>query len=270
MRRDHHHRARIAVAEKLDRGAVHFGVGLVVPHEVGAEHRVPRQAAMLRHIGQQAHGAVRQRRDDVFLLDPGQAGYRIGPRSEPVPGQVQPLLVGLVETAHAEFFEQLVERHPVQRVEIGPGQFAGAHLVHRRRIKAAPLVGELLPIDPGDALARGEGFPVRGHGAAPIDHRPENIVYQGLHFGHSSLRRRIAPQFEFCIIISGRGRSPRTRNSSIQASECLGKLSVHGIRSRPSGHPGTTGAAQVAGSGLYRPAQCFERTNRMSSSEASI
>ncbi|MNC86677.1 hypothetical protein D3C83_23510 [compost metagenome] len=102
-----------------------------------------------------------------------------------MPGEVEPDFILLGELAgDAEFVEQRIEPHAVQRVEIGPRQFAGAHPVHRRRIGAAPLIGELLPVDTGDALARAERLAVGRHRAAPIDDGAEDIVNQRLDLAH--------------------------------------------------------------------------------------
>src|SRR3954452_24567702 len=104
-----------------------------------------------------------------------------------MPSLVEPLLVRFVEAAgDAELFGQLVERHAVQRIELSPWQLAGAHPVHRRRVKPAPFVGELLPVDV-DALALAERAAVGSHRAAPIDHRAEDIEYQRLDLRHPVL-----------------------------------------------------------------------------------
>jgi hypothetical protein len=97
------------------------------------------------------------------------------------------VFVGLVEPGHAEFVEQPVERHPVQRVEIGPRQFAGADPVHRRRVFAAPGIGELGPIDAADPLPAGQRLAILGHPAAPIDDGAEHVMHQGHDLAHALL-----------------------------------------------------------------------------------
>ena len=218
---DHHDRTGIVIAEEMDRRLVHLGVGLVMLHDIGAEHRIPRQAAIFRHVGQKANRAVRQSRDDVFLLDAGQARHRIRPRLEPVPGQVEPDFVVFAECGDAEFFEQMIERHAVQDVEIGPRQFASAHPVHRGRISAAPCIGELLPIDAGDAAPCSQSLAVGGHRRPPIDHRPEHVMHQCLDLDHFLLPLRSAQD---CTISGAAAawrhplRRPRTKNNAARAA----------------------------------------------------
>ncbi len=92
-----------------------------------------------------------------FFLMRVRPGTESGHGLQPMPGQVEPDLVLLGQLAgDAEFVEQCVEPHAMQCIEVGPRQFAGAHPVHRRGIGAAPLVGELLPVDAGDPLLRAQ------------------------------------------------------------------------------------------------------------------
>ena len=49
--------------------------------------------------------------------------------------------------------------HPMKIIEPGPGKLAAAHLVHRRGVSEAPLVGKVFPIDvQALGLAPGHAF----------------------------------------------------------------------------------------------------------------
>ena len=147
-----------------------------------------------------------KRGDDVFPLDPGEARHRIGPWLQAMPGQVEPLLVGFVEPGDGEFLDEIVEPHAVQRIEIGPGKITGAHPVHRRGVGAAPLVGELLPIDACDSLARAQRLSVGGHRRAPIDDGPEHVMHQRLYLTHLPLSDQVNP-----ATLRALSASPKTR-----------------------------------------------------------
>src|SRR5204863_6411030 len=130
-------------------------------------------------------------------------------------------LVILAEPGDTEFFQQLVERHPVQGVEMGPWQFAGAYAVHRWRVGAAPLIGELLPIDTGDAAARGERLAVGGHCRAPIDDRAEHVMHQWLDLDHFLLPLRSGQDCTISGAAMARRdplRRPRTKNNAARAA----------------------------------------------------
>lgn len=47
-----------------------------------------------------------------------------------------------------ELLEQPVENHPVQSVDVGPGQVATTDASHRRAVAGPPCIGEAGPIDP--------------------------------------------------------------------------------------------------------------------------
>ena len=100
VRGDHHHFAG-REAEQPRRALVHLAVPLVVPEELRRQHAVPRQAAVLRHVGEQRDVAVRQRRDHELLLEPLQPGDRVLPRREAMPGAVEVILLGVGEPLDA-------------------------------------------------------------------------------------------------------------------------------------------------------------------------
>ena len=77
-------------------------IGLVGAEHLGRQDAVPGQAAVLRHVGQQADVAVGQRADHEARLQARQARHRVGPGIEAVPDLVEVLLAGLVEMGDAE------------------------------------------------------------------------------------------------------------------------------------------------------------------------
>ena len=56
------------------------------------------------------------------------------------------VLLRLVQHVEVGFFEDALEYAPVQAVDIGPGQLARTHLLHRRLVTRAPGVGERGPV----------------------------------------------------------------------------------------------------------------------------
>ena len=179
VRGDHHDGARLDVPE-LRSHQIGFAIRLVALHDLGREYGVPGQARLLGHVGQQRHVAVRQRRNDEFLLEPRETLNRVRPRLEPMPHVVQVPLLFLGQVLDLVLDEQLVEDHAVQRVELRPGQVALAHAVHRRAVAPAPRVGELRPVD-GQPLRLAEALAFRNQRPAPVDDRAEGIEHEDAH-----------------------------------------------------------------------------------------
>ena len=129
---------------------------------------------MLRHVRHQPDVAVRQRRDDEFLFQPREASDRIRPRLQSMPRAVERVFFRLAQRCEAELDEDLVERHPVQRVELRPRQLARPHAVHARSVARAPRVGEFRAVD-RDVLPLRELLHLGGHGAPPVDDGAEDV-----------------------------------------------------------------------------------------------
>ena len=93
---------------------------------------------------------------------------------------VERILLVLAQTGELEVDEDLVERHPVQRVELGPRQLAGAHAVHARAIAGAPGVGELHGVE-RHALAFRQRLDLTRDGRSPVDDGAEGVEDERLH-----------------------------------------------------------------------------------------
>ena len=142
----HHHDFGGLEVEKVGGGLVDLAVGLVVTNELGAQNAVPRQPRMLRHVRHQRDVAVRERRDDESLLQPCQSSHRVRPWPQPMPGTIERVGFGLRQPGDAEVDQDLVEGHPMQAIELGPGQLTRSDAVHARAVAGAPGVGELRPV----------------------------------------------------------------------------------------------------------------------------
>ena len=82
-------------AERVDALEVDARVGLVGAGDLGAEDRVPRQLRVLGEVDGLGDVAVRAGRDDVGLLELGEAFDDVGPGIEAVPGRDELVAVGL-------------------------------------------------------------------------------------------------------------------------------------------------------------------------------
>src|SRR5260221_171132 len=91
--------------------------------------------------------AVGERGDDVARAQPIQAGDRIGPRHQAVPGAVQMIDLRLAESLDTELLEQAVQDRAVQQVDVLPAARAFRHAVHRGTVSGAPGIGEGGPVD---------------------------------------------------------------------------------------------------------------------------
>ncbi len=84
----------------------------------------------------------------------------------------------------AELRADFLQHLAVEHVELGEGTAAGADLLHRRLIEVAPGVGEFEPVG-FDAAGCEQAFRFAGDASAPIHHRAEDVVEEGL--GHDLL-----------------------------------------------------------------------------------
>jgi len=98
------------------------------------------------------------------------------------------------QPAEVEVDEDLVERHPVQRIELGPGQLAAAHAIHARPVAGAPCVGELRRVDRHAFRFRQRRDLARDRGS-PVHDRAEGVEDEGLDAGD---RCRRAAATAFC------------------------------------------------------------------------
>ena len=101
---------------------------------------------MLRHIDQQGDVAVRKGRDDEFSAQARQSSDSVRPRLETMPGAVQILFLGLTQSIDFELYQQAVENHPVQGVDVGPRKLSAANTIHGGSVTGTPRVGESLPV----------------------------------------------------------------------------------------------------------------------------
>src|SRR5262249_8325198 len=89
------------------------------------------------------------------------------------------LLVSLAQVGNTIFFQQGVEHHTVQCVNIRPRQLAAAYPVHRRCIPTAPLVRKTRPVDP-EPTCRVKRQALTNEAAPPVYHRTDNVKGEGL------------------------------------------------------------------------------------------
>ena len=177
VRRHHQHLLRLQ-PQQFDRRAVAFRVGLVVLRHFGSQDAVPGHPAVFRHIGHQRNVAVGHRRDDEPRLEPIQARHAVGPGAQVVPEMGDFHFLGIVQPHNVKLGQRLVQRHPMQGVQVGPGQRAAANLVHIGAILAAPGVGESPPI-PFHALDAPHRSALLNDAGTPVHHRAENIKNAG-------------------------------------------------------------------------------------------
>src|SRR5262249_29006187 len=88
MRR-HHHALAGREIERLAGGKVAPRLGLEITCNLGAENRVPRKAVAARERYHQRDVSVRHRRDHELALEAREAGCRVGPAVEAMPGEVE-------------------------------------------------------------------------------------------------------------------------------------------------------------------------------------
>src|SRR5215472_1374969 len=180
--RRHHHALPGLEVEERGAAVVGFRLRLVRVGDLGTEDHVPRQAGMFGHVHHQRDIAVRQRRDDEFALETGEALDRVRPWGEAVPGAVEVVDIRFAKTGDPELLQQLDQILAVKVVELDPRALALTHAVHRRLIARSPPVGEGMPVlvvpPRCEAALR-----LAGDTVAPIHHCPEYIEGQGLHVG---------------------------------------------------------------------------------------
>ena len=170
---DHHAPIR-REAEQIGGAKIGGGQRLVRAGDLGAEDRVPRQPRAPGHVDQERHVAVGQGGQDEAPLQPGQALDRVRPRLEPVPGAVQMLDLGVLQSGEAELIEHDRKVLAMQVIEPDPRAAAAAHLLHRGLIERAPAIGDGLPVALDAARAK-EAAQLASDAAAPVDHRAEHV-----------------------------------------------------------------------------------------------
>src|SRR4029450_523251 len=103
-------------------------------------------AVVLRDIDHERDVTVRKGRDDEFPAQTRQSSDSVRPRLETVPGAVQMLFLGLTQSIDFGLYQQAVENHPVQGVDVSPSKFSAANTIHGGSVTGTPRVGESLPV----------------------------------------------------------------------------------------------------------------------------
>src|SRR5436309_7148172 len=180
-----HHALLGLEAQHRGRRQVALGLGLVMARDLRPEDRVPREPAVLGHVHHQRDVAVRERRQDVLLLEAGEAGHAVRPGIEAMPRAVEMVDFSVRQPLDRELPEQLLEALAMEIVELRPRAPAAPYLVHRRLIEAAPRVGELRPVD-REALRLPEGLALADDARSPVHDRPEHVERErfDVHDGH--------------------------------------------------------------------------------------
>src|SRR5687767_2839591 len=83
----------------------------------------------------------------MLLLESRQTRVRICPWFEPLPNAVPVDLFLFAQSLYPEFFEQLIENHSMEVVNLRPGKLALTDFAHCRAISLSPAIGEAGPID---------------------------------------------------------------------------------------------------------------------------
>ena len=159
---------------------------LVGARHLGAENGVPWYGRALGHVQQQGDVAVGERRQHVAAPQAGEAGDRLGPGVEAVPGAVHRIQLGFADAGgvQAVVAEDVLQILPVQHVEAREGAAAGAALFHGGLVALAPGIGEGARVDVRAAVAGEEGRGVAGDTFAPVHDRPEHVEDEGLDLVH--------------------------------------------------------------------------------------
>ena len=116
--------------ERVRGGEIDVRLGLVVARDVGAQDRIPAQFIAPRDIGHQRDVAVGAGREQELGAEPREAARHVGPRIEPVPGEIE---IGEHVGRNAldvELRERAVEHLAMQHVELHELAAAGADLLH--------------------------------------------------------------------------------------------------------------------------------------------
>jgi len=86
-------------------------------------------------------------------------------------------LVLLGKQSDPEFFEDIVQNHAAEHVDLGPGQFTPVDAVHRGEVARSPGVGKSGPVEQ-NALFLAEAVAFANNAAAEIDTGPEHVKRQ--------------------------------------------------------------------------------------------
>ena len=139
---------------------------------------------MLGQVHQQRHVAVRQRRDDVARLQPGQPRHRIGPWAQPVPAAGEVVQIGRRSARRCR------DRPPAAPARRGAGRpgwsraarpgAPGPSRAHRRPARHRPARSSRRAMP----RARAEGGQLVDQAAAPVHHGAEGVEQDGLHALH--------------------------------------------------------------------------------------
>ena len=192
MRGDHADLVRLQ-AERVHALQVHPRVRLVGAGDLGAEDRVPRQLRVLGEVDGLGDVAVRAGRDDVGLLELGEAFDDVGPGIEAVPA-----LDELARSGSGSV-EPVVAR---ARCRARSGAARRGSPTAACRCARSPAAAGTRRATPS---ASSGGSPKRStsrmHRRAPVDARPEHVEEQRPHpasilTGHGGTARRAEPGAE--------------------------------------------------------------------------
>lgn len=89
-------------------------------------------------------------------------------------------------------FEQILQDHAIQVVEVGPRNLSSAYFVHRRPITEAPAVGEFHSVNT-EALRFTRAGSFGNHGTAPIHNGAESIENACFHVGQFGVHATSVP-----------------------------------------------------------------------------
>ena len=112
----------------------------------------------------------------------------VRPWPQPMPRTIERVGFGLRESLDAEVDEDPVEGHPMQAIELGPGQLTRSDAVHARAVPGAPGVGELRPVH-GQSLLPCQLLHFLRHGCSPVDDGAEGIENERLDRCHLEFDR---------------------------------------------------------------------------------
>ena len=213
MRRDHHRFFR-PCSEQRSPTQVGLRVRFVVVEELRGQDAVPRQPAVLGHLGKERHVAVGQCRDDEFLFQAFQSAHRIGPGPQTVPDAVEVIHVGFGQPCDPEAREDLLQDQPMQPVDVHPRQIAAADAVHGWPVSGAPRVSERCCVQLEPAFG-GECLGFADDAAAPVDDRAEHVEQKHTR----SIQRRAREKEDKVVNYTGSAVTRLTRGDRMRSGK---------------------------------------------------
>src|SRR5437660_3110114 len=204
----YHHGLRWTNRQQRGHQLVGPRVGLVALHQLGRQDAVDGKARGPGQVHQQGHAAVRERGQPKTRAQADQAGDRVWPRRQVVPGLDQAVEISLSQSLESKLADHLVETRSMQLVEHLPRELALADAVQERLITLPPRVGNGPSIKRKVALG-GDRGEFGDDPAAPIDDRTEDVEGKYLY---------LAERCRHAAMVTpgpGSGRSDRSRRSDV-------------------------------------------------------